>query len=95
MYSPRLFVFFVVFGSKVLAPHLGRDWANWMMWSLLKFSGKFEDGDTDKEDAEHGDGGVAFPVFRATVRATSHTPNLEPEIFMTAMTVICCTTSHC
>lgn len=60
----------------------------------LEFSGKFEDWDADKEDAEHGDGGVALPVFRATVRATGHTPNLVPEISIAAIPVICCTTSH-
>nr|AFK44921.1 unknown [Lotus japonicus] len=89
-----LFIIFVVFRPKILAPELGRDWANRVMWSLLELSGKLEDGDANEEDTEHGDGGVTLPVLGTTVRATGHTPYLVPEI--AAVTVICwsTTTSH-
>lgn len=46
----------------------------------LELSGFHGDGDTNEEDAEHCDGGVALPVLGATIRATRHTPNPTPEI---------------
>lgn len=46
----------------------------------LELGGFHGDGDTNEEDAEHSDGGVAFPVFGATIRTTGHTPNLVSEI---------------
>jgi len=92
-------IFIIIWRNKIKTWKSGKENRNLIekeRMKNLKFSWEFEDGDTNEDDTEHSDGGVAFPVFRATVRATSHTPNLVPEIssIASAITVICSTTSH-
>lgn len=46
----------------------------------LKLGRFHSDGDTDQDDAGHGDGRIALPVHWPTVWSTRHAPNLRPEI---------------
>lgn len=70
-----------------------------MMWPLLELGGFDGDGDTDEEDAGHGDGGVAFPVLRPAVRPAGHTPYLVSEISavcggIAAVVTVICSSTH-
>uniref|UniRef100_A0A7C8YV58 Uncharacterized protein n=1 Tax=Opuntia streptacantha TaxID=393608 RepID=A0A7C8YV58_OPUST len=85
-------VVLVIFLSKVFAPQLRRNWSDRLVRSLLELGRLHGDGNTDEEDAEEGDSGVSTPVLRATVRPTSHAPNLGPPISSIHVTVL--TTSH-
>ena len=71
---------FVLLLAKVFAPKLRRDWPDWVMWALLELGGLHGDGDADEEDAEHGDGGVAAPVYGPAVGPARHAPHLLPEV---------------
>lgn len=84
----------VIFLPKVLAPKLRRNWSDRLVRSLLELGRLHGDGNTDKEDAKEGDGGVSTPVFRATVGPTSHAPNFGPPISSIDMAVLTTTTSH-
>lgn len=46
----------------------------------LELGGLHGDGDANEEDAEHGDGGVPFPVLGAAVGPARHAPHLGPEV---------------
>lgn len=57
--------------------------------------GRFHgDRNADKEDAGHGDGGVALPVLGPTVRTPTHAPHLGPEVSVGPISVCMFTSSH-
>ncbi|KAM1019288.1 hypothetical protein ACFX2I_040684 [Malus domestica] len=56
--------------------------------------GRFHgDRNADKEDAGHGNGGVALPVLGPTVWPTTHAPHLGPEVTAVGPISVCVLTS--
>lgn len=55
-------------------------WEEGVAHAYLELRGFHGDGDADKEDAEHGDSGVAAPVDGAAVGPARHAPDLLAKI---------------
>lgn len=59
----------------------------WVEKKDLEFDGNHGDGNASKNDTDHSNSSVAFPVNRPAIRPTRHTPYFGSE-------VTCCISTH-